>query len=135
MNENRDRIDGFHLATGLLALVSGPYLLTRGAPAGWTFLCMAAGIVLLGVQSIVIFDIRFDAATHRAVVMAVAAMALGAIAIVYLTRAANDLPSLFPGHDGDSEQFRVVPGVMSLTLAAVLLARAIADAHPRRVSD
>jgi hypothetical protein len=53
---------------------------------------------------------------------------------VYLTRAADDLPSLFPGHDADSEHFRVLPGVLTLAVGLVVLGRGVATALPARVS-
>ena len=62
-------------------------------------------------------------------------MALSAIAVIYLTRAANDLPSLFPGHDGDSENIRIPPGVATLAVGIFSLGCAIVMAHPTRATE
>jgi predicted membrane channel-forming protein YqfA (hemolysin III family) len=132
MSEPLRRIDGFQATSGLLGLLTGPVLLARGAPAGWSFLLIAAGIALLVTQWIIAFDIRFQAMDHTSLLLAAAAMVFVTIAVVYLTRAANDLPSLFPGHDGDSENFRVLPGVVILTVGVVLFGRAVTAAKPTR---
>ena len=62
----------------------------------------------------------------------VAAAALVADASLALTRAANDLPRLFPGHDADSENFRVIPGMVPLTVGVFALGRALAGVRPHR---
>ncbi len=116
-----------------MSVVAGPFLLAGGEPAGWTFLLMAAGLVLLGVEYVLYNDIRLQHATAMSVFFA-AAIVLGTIGIVYFTRAANDLPSAFPDHDADSEHFRMLPGVMTLAIGLVLAGRAIAESHPTRIA-
>ncbi len=126
------RPDGFATCSGLAALVCGPSLLARGAPAGWSFLLMTCGLILLSTQWVIATDVRFTISHQTQIVVAVAGVAFVAIAVVYLTRAANDLPSLFPGHDGDSEHFRIVPGIVTLTVGLVLCGRGLASTHPTR---
>jgi len=132
---SRQRADGFHVVTGLLGLVTGATLLARGAPAGWSILLVVAGIAILVVQWSIASEIRFAVTDNWPAVMVVSAMAFVAIAVVYLTRAADDLPSLFPGHDGDSERFRILPGTLILMVGIVLLVRALAAIHPTRSPD
>ncbi len=50
----------------------------------------------------------------------------------YLTRAADDLPSLFPGHDGDSEHYRIFPGLVALMTGLVGLGRTLPLVRPLR---
>jgi len=135
MSRRPGRADGFHIVSGLLALTTGPILLARGAPAGWSFLLIAAGIAVLAIQWAIASDIRFAATDNRPRLIAATAMGFVTIAVVYLTRAADDLPSLFPGHDGDSEHFRILPGTLILMIGVVLLARAVAAMHPSRAAD
>ena len=135
MRDRWRQADGFATASGLAAVATGPLLLVHGAPAGWSFLLIAAGIVLLATQWIVVSDLQFEALDGAACIGAAAAMACAGVAVVYLTRAADDLPSLFPGHDGDSEHFRILPGIVMLTLAAVLFTRAVIASRPARHAD
>jgi hypothetical protein len=127
--------DGFQILTGIIAVVTGPLLLWHGDPAGWSFMLIAAGIVLLAVQWIIVADLHFAPLDRAMFIEAAVAMTCTAIAIVYLTRAANDLPSLFPGHDGDSENFRIVPGVVALVAASALFTRTAIAARPARHTD
>ena len=133
MPDRTHRVDGFATCSGLAAIATGPVLIARGAPAGWSFLLIATGMLLLLTQWVIANDIRFESSNRLQVLVALAGMACMAVAVVYLTRAANDLPSLFPGHDGDSEHFRIVPGIVTLTVGIVLLGRGLASAHPTRV--
>ena len=126
------RADGFQLVAGLLGVSTGPVLLMRGAPAGWSFLLIAAGIVILATQWAIVYDLRFEMSDPTKIALAVAGMACVAVAVVYLTRAADDLPSLFPGHDGDSEQFRIVPGVVTMMIGLAVFGRAVAAMRPTR---
>jgi hypothetical protein len=135
MSEHWSQADGFQTASGLFGLPTGVIMLTRGAPAGWSFLLIAGAIAVLAAQCIFVFDVRFDATDSTPLLLAAAAMVFVAIAVVYFTRAANDLPSLFPGHDGDSENFRILPGIVTLTVGVVLLARAVAAAQPTRANS
>ena len=133
MPERTQRVDGFQVVCGLLGILAGPFLLAHDAPAGWSLLLVAAGIVILSTQWAIARDIDLEIVDRFQIVLAVAGIVCVGIAAVYLTRAADDLPSLFPGH-GNSENFRVVPGVVSLVVGLVVLARAVAAAHPHRAS-
>ena len=132
MRDRWRQADGFQTISGLLAVATGPLLLVHGEPAGWSFLLIATGIALLATQWIIVSEVQFEALDRTALIQAVVAMACAAIAVVYLTRAANDLPSLFPGHDGDSENFRIVPGIVALIVASALFTRAVIAARPAR---
>ena len=125
-------LDGFQLLSAFLAVTGGPIMLATGAPAGWSFLLTAAGITLLLAQWAIVADVTFEPPGAADVALSIAGMVCVGIAIVYLTRAADDLPRLFPGYDVDSESFRLVPGVVTLTVGAVALGRAIASTRPRR---
>ena len=125
-------IDGFQLFVGLLAVVTAPLMLAAGEPAGWSLLLLAAGIVVLVANVMVAFEIDYDIDGPRHVLAFLVAGLFLTIAVPYLTRAANDLPTFFPGHDGDSEHFRLTPGLLALAVGMIVLARAIAAAHPRR---
>jgi hypothetical protein len=134
MAERTHRADGFHLVAGLLGVATGPVLLMRGAPAGWSFMLIAAGLVILATQWAIVYDVHFEMNDPAKIALAVAGMACVAVAVVYLTRAADDLPSLFPGHDGDSEHFRILPGTLSLMLGLVVFGRAVASMRPARAT-
>jgi hypothetical protein len=121
--------DGFQLVSGLVAMVAGPILLASGSPAGWSFLLMAAGALVLLAQWAITTEITFETTDSAQAVIGVVCVGL---AVVYLTRAANDLPRLFPGHDADSENFRVIPGMVPLTVGVFALGRALAGVRPHR---
>jgi hypothetical protein len=127
-------LDGFQLLSAFLAVTGGPIMLAAGAPAGWSFLLIAAGITLLLAQWAIVSDVTFEPLRATDVVLSIAGMVCVGIAIVYLTRAADDLPTLFPGYDVDSESFRLVPGFVTLTVGAAALGRAIASTRPRRAA-
>src|ERR1700681_1962360 len=129
MHERSRRVDAFPAISGLLGIATGPILLARGAPAGWSFLLIAAGITLVAVQWALAHDVEFEI-TRARVMATLVGVACLAIAVVYLTRSADDLPSLFPGHDGDSEHFRVVPGIVTLMLGLGIFGRAVASMRP-----
>ena len=133
MHERSRRVDAFPAISGLLGIATGPILLARGAPAGWSFLLIAAGITLVAVQWAIANDVEFEI-TRARVIATLVGVACLAIAVVYLTRSADDLPSLFPGHDGDSEHFRVLPGVLTLAIGLVVFGRGLAPALPGRSS-
>ena len=124
--------DGFQLVAGLASVIAGPVMLVMGAPAGWAFLVMAAGTVVLLALWAIAAEVSFDALDPLTVVLGVAGIICIGIAVVYLTRAADDLPTVFPGFDHDSENFRLIPGVVTLTVGAAALARAFAGVHPTR---
>ena len=125
-------VDGFHLFSGVVSLIAGPVMLAMGAPAGWAFLIIGAGSVVLLAQWALVSEITFtppDAATFA---LGSTGVVLVAIAVVYLTRAADDLPTIFPGYDTRSESFRLVPGLLMAIVGAVAVGRAIANVHPIR---
>jgi hypothetical protein len=126
------RSDGFQLISGAGAVITGPILLARGAPAGWSFLLIAAGAVVLLAQWAIIAEITFETPDSAHVAMAVVGVVCVGLAVVYLTRAADDLPRLFPGHDADSENFRLIPGLAPLTVGIAAVGRAVASVRPRR---
>jgi hypothetical protein len=128
------RVDGFQLLSAVLALIVGPIMVATRAPAGWSFLLIVTGITLLLAQWAIAADVTFEPLSPTDVVLSIAGMVCVGIAIVYLTRAADDLPTLFPGYDVHSETFRLVPGVVTLTVGAAALGRAIASTRPRRAT-
>jgi hypothetical protein len=128
-------LDGFQLLSGIASTIAGPVMLIMGAPAGWSFLIMSAGICVLLAQWALVREIRFEVPDATMVALGFAGIVCVGVAVVYLTRAANDLPSAFPGYDRDSENFSLLPGILSLTVGAVALARAIASVHPSRAQD
>src|ERR1700690_3775377 len=96
-------LDGFQLLAGLASVIAGPIMLVMGAPAGGAFPVMAAGTVVLLSLSAIAADVTFDALDPATVALGVVGIVCIGIAVVYLTRAANDLPTIFPGHDYDTE--------------------------------
>lgn len=124
--------DGFQLVSGALAVAAGPILLASGAPAGWSVLLIAAGALVLLAQWAIIAEITCESLDSAQVALAVLGVVCVGLAVVYFTRAADDLPRLFPGHDADSENFRVIPGMVPLAIGVVALGRAFADARPHR---
>jgi len=128
------RLDGFQLLSAFLAVIAGPIMLAADAPAGWSFLLIATGITLLLAQWAIVADVSFEPLSPTDVVLSIAGMVCVGIAIVYMTRAADDLPTFFPGHNVDSETFKLVPGVVTLTVGAAALGRAIASTRPRRAT-
>jgi hypothetical protein len=127
-------IDGFHLLSGLLAVVGAPIMLAMGAPAGWSFLILAAGLIVLVTQWSLFAGITFESIDPvNALLSGIGTVCIG-LAVVYLTRAADDLPTVFPGFDADSERFRLIPGVVLLMLGAVAVGRALASIRPRRAA-
>jgi hypothetical protein len=57
---------------------------------------------------------------------------LFAIAALYLTHPAEDLPRLLPGHDGDSQHLRSLHGVATAVIACIALRPMYLSASPRR---
>ena len=123
-------LDGFHVFSGVASLVAGPIMLAMGAPAGWAFLIVGAGSVVLLAQWALVSEITFTQPDAATIALGVAGIVCVGIAVVYLTRAANDLPTVFPGYDPDSETFRLIPGILTLTVGAIAVGRAIASIHP-----
>jgi hypothetical protein len=127
------RVDGFQTLIGALALATAPLFAAGGAPAGWSFLLFAAGVILLLVQAVTKCDIDFDAVSVLHLVVAVFGLVCVGIAVIYLTRVARHLPTFFPGHDADSQHLRVTPGLLAAIVGSVTIARAIATSRPARV--
>jgi len=125
-------LDGFQLLSGVLAVVAAPIMLVLGAPAGWAFLILAAGTFVLLAQWVIVADITFEDPDAAHIVLCVVGMLCVGLAVVYLTRAANDLPTIFPGHDPHSENFRLIPGILSLSVGIVAVGVTVARSHPRR---
>jgi len=125
-------VDGFQLLAGLASVIAGPIMLLMGAPAGWAFLVMSAGTVVLLALWAITADVTFDTLDPTTAVLGIAGIVCIGIAVVYLTRAANDLPTVFPGYDHDTENFQLIPGILTLTVGAATLARAFASVHVTR---
>jgi hypothetical protein len=134
MPHSSRRTDLFPTVSGVLGAVAGPILVARGAPTGWSLLLSAVGLTLLSIQWLIAKDMAVDFAGPRHIAIVLGGAACIAIAVVYLTRAANDLPSLFPGHDADSEHYRIVPGVVTLMVGLVVFGRSAIAAVPLRAS-
>jgi hypothetical protein len=128
------RTDLFPTMSGLLGAAAGPILVARGAPTGWSLLLSALGLTLLSIQWLIAKDIAVDFAGPRHVAMALGGAACIAIAVVYLTRAASDLPLVFPGRDADSEHYRIVPGIVTLMVGVIVFGRSALAAVPVRRS-
>ena len=92
-------VDGFQLFSGIAALVTGPVMLAMGAPAGWAFIVMTTGTLVLLAQWVLVSEITFSTPDAATIALVAAGILVAGIAVVYLTRAANDLPTLFPGYD------------------------------------
>jgi hypothetical protein len=125
-------LDGFQIVAGLASVIAGPIMLLMGAPAGWAFLVMAAGAVVLLALWAIAAEVTFDTLDTATIALGVAGIVCIGIAVVYLTRAANDLPTIFPGYDPDTEYFQLIPGILTLAVGAAALARAFAGVHPTR---
>jgi hypothetical protein len=125
-----EQLDKAPLVMGIVAVVASPLMLWRHEPAGWSIFLLIDGIALIALHWVATrgVDIYLHG-WHHAVIAILGALLLW-IAVLYLTRSADDLPRFLPGHDGDSEQLRIVPGLMALTVSAAVLARAILTALP-----
>ena len=127
--------DGFPLFSGLLAVIAGPVMLAAGWPAGWAFLLLATGIVLVFAHWAIANRIQFRPLHRTDLIVAVIGLASLWLAVVYFTHTANDLPRLLPGYDVDSARLEIVPGVVAFTVGAAALGRALTAAHPTRPND
>jgi hypothetical protein len=122
---------GFMLAGGLFDICGGVFVFLTGAPAGWACMVIGCGAVLLAGAALIGFDIAIEpqAATLIAGIVVVVSFA---IASLYLTHPAEDLPRLLPGHDVDSERLRVTYGAVSTLIACSATWIAFLSALPRR---
>jgi hypothetical protein len=66
------------------------------------------------------------------ILLLVLAALLVLISIIYFTRTASDLPSLFPGHSAHSSRHHIKHGIAALGLAAVLVIAAWFTTAPKR---
>ena len=127
-------MDGFQLASGLVALIAAPMLLATGTSPAQCLLLFGSGIVIVAAQWVIAFDAELQPLDRAHTVLAVFGVACLLLAMTYLTRSADDLPRLLPGHDADSHSLQFVPGVVSLLVATVALARTAAIVRPRHGS-
>jgi hypothetical protein len=74
MPDRTHRVDGFAICSGLAAIATGPALLARGGPAGWSFLLIATGLVLVVTQWVIASDMQFDLSDRVQVLTAVIGM-------------------------------------------------------------
>jgi len=79
-------LDGFQLFSGILAAVAGPVMLAMGAPAGWSLLIMAIGILVLLANWAILAEVTFDVSDVATIASAVVGVASIAIAVVFLAR-------------------------------------------------
>ena len=115
-------------------MIAAPVMLAMGAPSGWSLLLLAIGLILLTTQWVFVAGITFDAPDPIGCALgAIGAGCLG-LAAVYLTRAADDLPSLVPGFDPGSDRILALPGIVLLLVGTVAVGRAVASVRPRRVT-
>jgi hypothetical protein len=66
------------------------------------------------------------------IALLIIAAVLVLIAVVYFTRTAADLPSLFPGHTAHSSKHHVKHGIAALGLAVVAVIAAWFTTAPKR---
>ena len=126
------RIDRFPLVAGLVAVLTSPLMLWQGERIGWCVLLFVTGIVLLVTYWLIAHDVAFEPITQAQIVMALVGVACSWVAVIYLTRAADDLPEMFPRHSSGSEHYRLLPGIVMLVVGVVLVGAAIAQARPHR---
>jgi len=128
-------LDGFHVLSGVLALIGGPVMLVAGAPAGWATLVLVIGVVLLIGQWMIATDVTFEWPDRPTVIVGAGGAACIGLAVVYFTRAAGDLPTVLPGYEPGSEHLCLLPGILLLAAGAVTLGRAIANVHPTKRAE
>jgi hypothetical protein len=124
------RLDAFPLVAGIVSVVFGSLMLWRGERTGWSLLVVAIGVVLLATHWITARQVDYAPLTRLQSVAAVVALACVWIAVIYLSRGADDLPRMFPGHSGRSEHYRLLQGGTVLLVGVVLLARIVARVRP-----
>jgi hypothetical protein len=123
-------MDGFQLASGVAALIAAPALLVKGAAPIECVLLFVSGFVIVAVQRVISADAELQPLDAAHAALAAMGLVCLVLAMTYLTRSAEDLPRLLPGHDADSQSLRLVPGVINLLLASVTLSRTAASVRP-----
>ena len=124
----------FMLANGVFGVVAGLVMVfadRRVVPSGWACLVTGCGAVLLAGAALIGFDIEVSPGPDTFAV-GIVVVGLFAIAALYLTHPAEDLPRLVPGHDGDSQHLRSLYGAVTAAMASVALRIAYLSASPRR---
>ncbi len=124
----------FMLANGAFGVVAGLLMVfadRRVVPSGWACLVIGCGAVLLAGAALIGFDIEVSPGPDTLAV-AIVVVGLFAIAALYLTHPAEDLPRLLPGHDGDSQHLRTLYGAVTAPVASLAVRIAYLSASPRR---
>ena len=104
-------------------------MLSAGSPAGWSCIVIGCGVASLIGAWVIRAGVEFQV-RGTTIVLATVGIVLVAIGVVYLTRTAEDLPRLFPGHNGGSQHYRVLEGVVSLMFASLVSFGAVASTDP-----
>lgn len=123
-------MDGFQLASGVAALIAAPILLVRGTAPAECLLLFGSGVVIVAAQSVIATHTTLRQLDGAHAALAAVGLVCLLLAITYLTRSAEDLPRLLPGHNANSQSLRLVPGIVSLFVATVALSRAAAMLRP-----
>ena len=124
----------FMLANGVFGVVAGLLMVfadRRVVASGWACLVIGCGAVLLAGAALIGFDIEVSPGPDTLAV-AIVVVGLFAIAALYLTHPAEDLPRLLPGHDGDSQHLRTLYGAVTAAVASIAVRIAYLSASPRR---
>ncbi len=128
---------GYMLAAGIVGFVTGVLMLTLGRStfvSGWACLTVGCGAALL--VGAVLIEFEIDVAPSRDTVIAAGlSLALIAVAALYLTHPAEDLPRLLPGHDADSQHLLVTYGLLTALLSLLPLKVMYATARPRHTAN
>jgi hypothetical protein len=114
-------LDAFPLVSGITAVVAGPLFLADGESTGWCLLLIAAGVVLVAFHQATAHHVDFDPIGRGAVIAVVLGLVCLWVAVIYLSRAADDLPRIFPGHSANSEHYRLLYGVTMVIAGTALI--------------
>jgi hypothetical protein len=110
----------FPMANGVFGVAAGALMLLSGWATVRSLLVVGCGLALL--VSTCMLAARYELVIRPATICyATVSLTCLIVGVVYLTRAANDLPRLLPGYDADSDQWLVLPGLLSLTISLVLV--------------
>jgi len=130
--DHGQRLDGFPVAVGIVSIVIGLLMLGHGERTGWSLLAIAVGFVLVGTHWLVARRIDHVPLTRVQAVVAAVGLACVWVAIIYLSRGADDLPRIFPGHSARSEHYRFLQGVSVFVVGVALLVRAVSRTRRAR---